>query len=279
MANRSIEKWFFIDQTLTQLFRDYGTNVGDLARREAIAMEREGYASAALVVVNSRWAAQSVIDDYGISPRKVAIVLQGANFDEAAYGDWELNCFRRITDRKATSSLRLVFVGRDWRRKGLDRLLRAIRIMKRRGSRTKLRVIGCSQSVLPSDLHGVPDVEWIGLLNKGSALPKFLKLVSESDLGCLLSRAEAGGISIREFHALGLPVLGPDVGGAVDQMLPGASLRVSPAATPDDIAEMLMEIERSSERLASMTDIALRNRRSALWESSLDNLETLRQTR
>ena len=90
VSDRRVARWYFIDQTLSQLFEgyDYGARVSPEQLRAACALEQRGYRSAEGIIVHSHWAEQSVIDEYGIAPDKVYVVLQAANLDSAALDAW-----------------------------------------------------------------------------------------------------------------------------------------------------------------------------------------------
>jgi glycosyltransferase involved in cell wall biosynthesis len=268
-----IEKWFFIDQTLLQLFDYYElrATIGRRIATEAIAREREGYNAAAGVIVHSRWAAESVITDYGISPDQVHVVLPGANIDMTVYERWESHqqIRRHQSSDNQPPPLKLVFVGKYWNRKGLDRLLEAIALGRRAGLRATLKVIGCERSSVRGNLRDVEGVDWLGFIDKRTEAARFLREVSECDVGCLLSRVEAGGIALREYHALGLVVLGPDTGGAPEHMIRDASIAVSPEATADDIASTLSDLEHDRSRFDKLHNAAWSQRHSALWDESV----------
>ena len=68
----------------------------------------------------------------------------------------------------------------------------------------------------------------------------YFSLVGDCDVGCLLSSAEAGGISIREFHALGLAVIYPKVGGSPEHAILDASIGVETDLPNIDIAKILV---------------------------------------
>src|SRR5207248_1430848 len=123
-----------------------------------------------------------------------------ANLDSAEYARWEIEEEVRHRDdiEEKERPLRLVFVGKEWHRKGLDRLLRALRLARRSGANIMLRVIGCRRELLPQDLRDTDGVEWFGFIDKRTEAGRFLRAVSYCDIGCLLSRAEAAGIAVRE---------------------------------------------------------------------------------
>lgn len=269
IADAAVEKWFFLDQTLLQLFDHYDVRkeVGARIAAQALAREKLGYQRAAGIMVNSHWAAGSVVKDYGIDRDKVHVVLPGANLDPVEYGRWE------ATHEEAQAEgrpLRLVFVGKEWRRKGLDRLLRGLRQARAASSQVTLRVIGCPRESLPPELADVEGVEWYGFVDKRSQPRRFLDAVAECDVGCLLSRAEAGGISLREYHALGLAVLGTEAGGSPEHALPEASILAPVDAGDAEIAGLLLSLERDPARLTRMRRAAWRSHRSMLWEATVE---------
>jgi glycosyltransferase involved in cell wall biosynthesis len=273
----AIEKWFFLDQTLLQLFDFYGqrSSVGRRIAQSAIEREREGYQSAAGVIVHSRWAARCVIGDYGVAANRVHVVTPGANVDPFEYARWEIEEEKRrsVEAKHAERPLRLVFVGKYWRRKGLDRLLGALRLARRAGSRATLRVIGCERASLPAELLDVDGVEWIGFVDKRADAGKFLHAVSECDIGCLLSRVEAGGIAYREYHALALAVLGTNAGGAPEHMIPETSIVVSTEAADEEVAATLLKLERDSAHLKRLRESAWNLRRNALWQETVRQIQ------
>ncbi len=271
-----MEKWFFIDQTLLQLFDFYGNRsaIGKGIAREAIEREREGYLRAKGVIVHSKWAARSVIRDYGVDPANVHVAAPGASIDVREYERWETAEMKRRIGSPAceANTLRLVFVGKSWRRKGLDRLLDAFDLALRAGLRGNLRVIGFPRESAPSRYRSIKDVEWLGFLDKRKDTAAFIQAVAECHLGCLLSRAEAGGIAFREYHALGLGVLGTDVGGAPEHMIADASVIVSAEAGSEEIASEMLALQNDPLRLATMRRAAWDRRRTALWSECIKEL-------
>lgn len=266
-----VERWYFVDQTLRQLFDHYGqrSTVGARIADEAEAREGEGYRSAAGVVVHSRWAARSVVEDHRVEPGKVHVVVPGANLDPWLLGHRDAEEARRRDPDPAGAMLpgrlRLVFVGKEWERKGLDRLLEALALARGAGHEVTLRVIGCPRSAVPRHLQGTGGVEWAGFVSKRTETPRFLRLVGEADLGCLLSRAEAGGIGQREYLALGLGVLGTTAGGASEHVWPEASELVPVEADPPAIAELLAALAGDPTRVRRLRAAAWRRRHEATW--------------
>lgn len=273
----SIERWYMVDLTLKQLFEEYGEQevTGRRIVRKAIEEEREGYEAAQGVIVHSRWAAKSVIEEYGVSPANVHIVPVAANIDADSYAIWEAaELDRRLREPapRRDSSLRFVFVGLDVKRKGLERFLRGLDIARRSGSRATLRVIGATAKQVLPELRSTPGVEWCGPVDKHGDPQRFLRLVGECDVGFLLSRAESAGCVTFEYQALGLPVLCTSAGGAPDQILPGSGRLVDVAATAEEIAGIILELEREPELVEKMSEAAWQQRHAAMWDARVEEI-------
>ena len=276
LADKRLRRWYFIDQTLQQLFDLYGqgARIGRGIESRTIAQERAGYAAAETIIVNSQWAAESVTGDYGIEPERVEVVPQAANFDPDVYDDWA-RARSECPPQRTRDELRLVFLGGDWYRKGLDRLLRALAKARSAGAAVTLDVIGCNRNDLPADLRNIPGVTWHGYINKLREQRRFLDLVASGDVGCLLSRAEAGGNALREYHALGLAVLGTTAGGAPEQTLPSATWLVDVTETDDDVADRLCWLARDRGQVDRYKAAAWKDRESTLWPATLAQLANI----
>ena len=272
VSDQRVARWYFIDQTLSQLLEgyDYGARVSPEQLRAACAVEQRGYRSAEGIIVHSHWAEQSVVDEYGITPDKVYVVLQAANLDSAALDAW----VRRtgIPAPPEDRPLRLVFVGREWKRKGLDRLLRGVAEARRNGCPVELGVIGVLPSELPEGLGDIGGVAWHGPIDKARDQQRFIELVGSHDVGCLLSRSEAGSVGVHEYHALGLAVLGTTAGGAPEQALAEASVLVPPTASPEEIAKSIIMLEDDRNLVYLMKRYSWENRHRVLWPDRVERI-------
>lgn len=270
MSRPGTRRWFYIDQTLDQLFDYYGiaSIVPEAVRQDAMAREKDQYESADGVICHSQWAASSVINTYGINPANVHTVHYGANLDPDAVSLWEKN----VAQRQAGRSLKLIFVGKEWRRKGLDRLIRAMQITQGRKVALELVVLGVDPAMLPRELATVPGITWAGFIDKRTEAARFISLVADCDVGCLLSRAEAGGMSLREFARLGLPTIAPDTGGNPELAVPEATHLVAPDAPDEVIADILTSFAKDPDLLERQRQSAMAARKRAGWEHAISAL-------
>ena len=270
--------WFYVDMTLRQVFgsRYENRSLGDVATR-AVELERVGYHAAPAVITRSHWAAASVIADYGVDAAKVHVVLPGANLDHAMYESWasvEVHR-RRLQNGTGQSPVRFVYVGYDWRRKGLDRLLRAHALARARGSTAVVRVIGCDRRSLPAELRDVAGVEWCGTIDKRNDAATFVRLVAESDVGCLLSHEEAAGISLREFGALGLAVLATTAGGAAENARGETAVLVDPTESDEVLSDYLIRLAADRAWRESLRAASWERREECSWAAAVERLSTI----
>lgn len=271
VRRKNFRRWLYIDQTLHQLFAYYGfeRRLPATVILDAISRERDQYQSAAGILCHSRWAAEDVLKHYDLPADRIHVVLCGANLDRRALREWEPEDKVRRERNRDIDILRLVFVGKEWKRKGLDRLLRAMTLANGRGAKIELLVIGTNPDDLPSDLRRLPGVEWAGFVDKRREPRKFIDMVAACDVGCLLSLAEAGGMSLREFSRLGLPTIAPLTGGSPEQVVEGATHLVAPDVSDAEIADILVQLAKNPALLARQKDIAWRERKAADWDHSI----------
>lgn len=266
-------KWFYIDQTLNQAFAQYGLAVPAGVASDAIERERRQYHAAAGVIAHSAWAAQDVMNTYAVPHEKVHVAIAGANLDRTVLAKWEEG--RTFEERSPNRLLRLVFVGKEWQRKGLDRLLRATAIARARGAAAEVVIIGLDPRSLPLELARAAGTVWAGFIDKRHDLSRFLDTIAGCDVGCLLSRAEAGGISLREFCRLGLPTIAPDVGGAPEYVIREASDLVGPDASDENIAEIIFRLAGDRKELTRRRRVAFERRHEASWDDAIQRIGSL----
>ena len=257
-------RFFYIDQTLRQLFETYGEahGVGARARDAAIARETAQYRASDGVICQSAYAKRDVVWRYGVAEDRVHVVLPGANLSRDILARHDTGGLREPTP----GPLRLVFVGKDWRRKGLDRLIGGMTAALAGGAEVMLDVIGVAEGSVPAALR-VPGVRYAGFVDKRD--DRFAAMLAGADVGCLLSRAEAGGISLREFAALGLPTLAPDTGGSPEYVVTGASTLIPPDAGDAEIGRAIHALATDRSRLAAERRTAWAARHEARWDRAI----------
>jgi glycosyltransferase involved in cell wall biosynthesis len=141
----------------------------------------------------------------------------------------------------------VVFSGGDWRRKGLDLLIRAIGLLRER--RVRLLVVGDDRNGKETrDL--VQQLSLSDLVTFAGFQKEIHRYYAAGDIFVFPTLYEAFSLSTIEAAASGLPVIMSDASGAVD-LLGGGDCGAIVARDPSVIADKVMEYRRDPELLAS----------------------------
>jgi glycosyltransferase involved in cell wall biosynthesis len=199
---------------LVQNYYDEFSNVIPSHRKTAEQLESLAIRKAARLVYPSSWAAKSAIEDYGADPKKVSVIPFGASLDTSR----EREAVIRVP---STDRCRLLFVGREWERKGGEIALEAFRELKRMGLPTELSIVGCEPPtrIVEENLQVFP------FLNKNipEQRRKLQDLYANAHFFILPTRAECFSIALCEANAAGLPVLTTRTGGLPDLVKEGVN--------------------------------------------------------
>jgi glycogen synthase len=170
------------------------------------------YEAAVGCCVASRWAAESIVADYGVPESKVHVVGFGRNYDP------------RPVDRDWRHP-RFLFMGFDWTRKNGPRVLRAFARLKEQVPEARLDVVG-----------GHPRIEMNGVVTHGpldmsrsSDRARAESLFQRATCFVMPSLFEPFGMVYIEAAAAGVPSIGTIVGGARDAIGEEGGLLVDPS--------------------------------------------------
>jgi glycosyltransferase involved in cell wall biosynthesis len=162
------------------------------------AWERRLYGDALHVFAQGSPHADSVVSFYGVPRERTSVVGGGANFVPLP----------ELSHREREPVV--LFVGRDWQRKGGDRLIEAFRHVRERVPQARLQVVGTDDAP-----RGEPGVEVLGLVR---GRDKMAALYESASVFCLPSRYDPYGLAIAEGMAYGLPCIVTRVG-ALDEVV------------------------------------------------------------
>ncbi len=176
----------------------------------AVAEQRRVYESAAGIFTFSEYVRQSFLRDYTLSPARVITVHAGPNFDPASVA--------APTARDATHVPTILFVGREFDRKGGPVLLDAFRRVRAAVPDAKLLIAG------PKTLDvQEPGVEFLGYLRKSEAAEaaRLAAAFANADVFSLPTRHEPFGIVVLEAMFNGLPVVATDIWAIPEMVVEG----------------------------------------------------------
>jgi len=225
---------FWTDANFSGMINYYFENLSDETIRDGNKMEKRALDNCSLAIYSSEWAATGAIELYGINPIKVKVIPFGANIDNIPSKD-ELH-------HKIGSSLKLLFVGKDWKRKGGEIAFDTMKLLNEEGIEAHLTVVGCVPPV--SDQR----MKVVSFLNKNKKEDAEIlrSLYIDSNFFIMPSRKECYGVVFCEAAAFGLPVLSSVTGGIPTIVKDGVNGYLLPlSAGGKDYAEKIIEIINS----------------------------------
>jgi glycosyltransferase involved in cell wall biosynthesis len=189
----ALENYYFSVDKVSKLYLMQGNHLESRAIQQSSAL-----------VYCSNWAADSARKDYGAANGKVHTVPLGANIDAPPTRD---SLKAGSTDGKC----RLLFVGRDWQRKGGQIACDAFFALRAMGVDAQLTIVGCQPPTPIDD----PNLIVIPFLNKKveADRTRLEELYYTSDFFLLPTRAECFGMVFCEANAYGLPIVSTATGG------------------------------------------------------------------
>jgi glycosyltransferase involved in cell wall biosynthesis len=170
------------------------SELAEVARREELV-----YSGAAAVLTLSERLRRSFVEDFRLPPQRVYTVHGGPNLPSGP-----LPTLR--SGRRPEAPPTILFVGRQFERKGGDLLLSAFEIVRGRMPDARLVIVG------PTGISNAgPGVEVLGFLDKDSpqGWSALAAAYASVDVFCLPTRFEPFGIAFLEAMAFGLPCVGP----------------------------------------------------------------------
>ncbi|MEM7727263.1 MAG: glycosyltransferase family 4 protein [Cyanobacteria bacterium P01_A01_bin.45] len=201
---------FWSDATFANIVNFYPTycNLCRETLENGHAMEKAALDRCSMAIYASIWAAQSAIKNYQIPAQKVKVVPFGGNIPtELTSRDIE-----SLVKQRLHNQCHLLFIGRDWERKGGDIAVEVARELNKMGVRTQLTVLGCDEQ----QAKKFPNfVKYAGYADKSTheGMEKITQLLAIAHFLILPSRAEAFGHVLCEANSFGVPCLVSNVGG------------------------------------------------------------------
>ena len=253
----------------------YYSNITEKMAAQSHAVEQRALTACTIAIFSSNWAAQTAIDRYKVEPSKVHVITYGANVLESPDAD----AFEHLLTKRLTGPQIVTLVGVDWNRKGVDKAIAAVGVLRGRGMQVRLRVVGCKA---PATVQ-VPDyVDVLGRIPKNTpdGQKAFYEQLRTSHAVILPSVAECAAVSLIEANAYGLPVLASNVGGNPSLVREGMNgYLCDPTASAEVWADALEKIlkDRDQYENLSRSSYALYHSEYC-WDAAVSRFERLMQT-
>jgi glycosyltransferase involved in cell wall biosynthesis len=153
----------------------------------------------------SEWSVNDAINNYKVPTEKVFKVKLGANIDSVPLRD-------KVLNRDYSSTINLLFLGKDWARKGGDLVVKTYNLLLEEGYDVTLTVCGC---IPPENQPGVKVIPFLDK-NIKKDFDSFNKILFDSHVLFVPTRSECYGIVFCEAGAFGMPVITTDTGGVTE---------------------------------------------------------------
>lgn len=223
---------YYADGTFRIMADYYWCNQSKWIVKQGNMCEKMAIHNSYINIRSSKWAADSVVNDYGGNAARNYVIEFGANLDEK-----DIVHIKPYTD----GELNILFSGVSWVRKGAEIAIDAVRILNDRGIKAKLLMVGIKE--VPKQYQNLPFVEYIGFLNKNISeqYEKYIGTIKRSHIFLLPTKAECAGIVFAEASAYGLPIYTYNTGGIGNYVVDGTNgYKLPLTATGKDFADMII---------------------------------------
>jgi len=190
------------------------------------------YREAAGIFTLSDRLRRSFIEDFGLPEDRVHTIHAGPNFP----GAWT----PPIRDgRTAAHAPTILFVGRQFERKGGDLLVRAFRLVRQRIPDARLLIAGPRSPSRPE-----PGVTFLGDVDKNqpSGWKALVAAYAAADVFCLPTRFEPYGIAFIEAMYFGLPCVGTNAWAVPEMVVDGQTGFTVPVDDLEALADRLLRL-------------------------------------
>lgn len=234
--------------------------------------EKAALKRADAVIFASEWAKAGAMKFYQTDPQKIHVLPFGANLIDKYQG---YQGYQECDSNNNT--IRLLLVGVDWERKGIDIAIDCVRALNKMQKKYSfdLTIIGVKQ---PTGQEYESYIHILGRLNKNipEEYERMISYYQESDLFLLPTKAECAGIVFAEAAEYGLPSVTHKTGGVESYVEDGVTGRCLPlGSTGEDFAAAIMEIIEN-DRLEAYSKVARAKYEKELnWDSWLESFDKI----
>ncbi len=209
-------------------------------QRDVGDRERRLMTAAARVMPWSQYAGRRIAAVTGVSEARVRVTYVGPSID--------LSSVTRPSPSAMPAPVRILFVGREFARKGGDLLLEACRRLRAEGTDVRVTLVGPTTFDVRDDF-----VDFVGFLDKGvpADVVRLAAVYQEADIFCLPTRREPFGIAVAEAMLTGLPVVASNLSAIPEMVDDGRTGFLVPVDDIDTLTERL-------NRLATDPDLRRR---------------------
>lgn len=258
----AVPTYCYLDATVRQV-RDAGgwefQHFDDTFADGIQAYQQSVFNRCACVFTFSEWAAESVMTDYGIESDRVLAVGGGSNFSTAplSHGPYDKQ--------------QILFVGKDFERKGGPLIVEAFRRVRNALPGTTLVIAGCDPGIHEAG------IETVGFIDKRTTdgEQQLLELYRDASVMCLMSTFEPFGLVIIEAGLSGVPCITPDRFAFPETVVDGKTGRRLGSYDVDELADVLIKLLGNPRALETMGAAAQQHMRGRFeWDTVAERVSS-----
>ena len=230
---------------------------------QALAFEAKVAQGAARVLTTSDWLAREMTRAYGLPDGHAVSVGCGVQQPVAA-----------APDDRDYAAARILFVGKEWERKGGPGLLDAFAAVRAAHPAARLDVVGPPERPQGAD---APGVRWHGFLSRRDPdqAATLERLFAKACVLALPSRYEPFGIAPIEAMANGVPAVVTGAWAMAETVTDGIDGAHVAEGDTGALARVLTDLLGTPDRLEAMGRAAARSARAHSWDTVAARVVTL----
>ncbi len=215
-------------------------------------MEKELYQKANFNFTFSQFAADSIIEDYGVPSAQVRCVYSGPGTG-----------FPFSTNTSRRTGQQILFVGGEWERKGGPDLLKAFSLVRREIPEAELIVIGSDPRTFMPGLTAI----------KRIPVERLKSYYESADIFCLPSRRDPSANVLVEAAAYALPIVATAVGGNKERVVDKETGFLVAPGDIDSLAKCLCRLLRDAQLRTEMGELGRKRAMEIFhWSSVMDKI-------
>lgn len=197
-------------------------NIQEMYTNSWLELEKTIYQNATIIFTRSTNITRSLIEQYACNPNQIMCVYAGSNVNVS---DESVN-----HDKYARKNI--LFVGRDWKRKGGPELVKAFKAVLKVHPDAQLTIVGCSPKLC------VPNCNVVGRI----PLNQVSEYYKNGSIFCMPTKHEPFGIVFIEAMSHKLPIVATNIGAIPDFVKEGDNGYLVKPGNIDRLAKALIDL-------------------------------------
>jgi glycosyltransferase involved in cell wall biosynthesis len=235
-SGMGVPNYIYTDHTNLNNLNYKWTSVTKYLRTQTyVELERQAFLNATGIFVMSRNIHDSLVTQYGVDPQKITMAYVGSNTTPPENHD----------DAKYFNK-NIIFVGKDWERKGGPLLVEAFRDVLSAVPDATLSIVGCSPKIDVRNCHVYGEVD----------LAEVARLYQKASIFCFPTVREPFGIVYIEAMLNKLPIVTNNMGAAPSLVTPENGYLLE--HNVNDYSEVLIELLQNPEKCKAMGEESYR---------------------